>query len=62
MGNRPYPYALHRAHEIAVVTYQEKGQISDMIALEYHKRGIEVPGQSYKQSAKDLPGKTRYGA
>ena len=62
MGNRPYPYALHRAHEIAVVTFQEKGQIGDLIALEYHKHGIEVPGQSYKQSAKDLPGKTRYGA
>lgn len=62
MGNRPYPYALHRAHEIAVVTYQEKEQISDMIAQEYLKHGIVVPGKSNKQSAKDLPGKTRYGA
>ncbi len=62
MGNRPYPYALHRAHEIAVVSYQEKSQIGDMLAQEYHRRGIEVPGISSKQSAKDLPGKTRYGS
>jgi hypothetical protein len=62
MGNRPYPYALHRAHEIAVVTYHEKEQISDMITQEYLRHGIDVPGNSNKQSAKELPGKKRYGA
>ncbi len=58
MGSRPYPYALHRAHEIALVTYAEKGQIEEMIIGEYLRQGIPVAGRSNKQSAKDLPGRT----
>jgi hypothetical protein len=60
MGNRPYPYLLHRAHEVAVVTQQEKEQVTQMIALELRKRGVMVGEKSYKQSAKDLDGRTRY--
>lgn len=60
MGSRPYPYGLHRAHETALVTLQEKEQITQMIAAELRMRGVPVGERSYKQSAKDLPGKQRY--
>jgi hypothetical protein len=60
MGSRPYPYLLHRAHEAAVVSQEEKEQITQMIALELRSRGVEVGEVSYKQSAKDLQGRTSY--
>ena len=60
MGSRPYPYLLHRAHEAAVVSLEEKEQVTQMIAMELHQRGVEVGEASYKQSAKDLGGRTRY--
>lgn len=59
MGARPYPYILHRAHEIAVVKFDEKEQVEQMLALELRRAGGEVEEISGKQSAKDLPGKTR---
>jgi hypothetical protein len=60
MGTRPYPYALHRAHEIAVVKYDEKEHISTMIQAELLQQGVIQVEKSNKQSAKDLPGKKRY--
>lgn len=60
MGNRPYPYLLHRAHEAALVTYEEKEQLGHMIAIELRRRGASVGSQSHKQSAKVLSGRTRY--
>jgi len=60
MGNEPFPYLLHRAHEIAVVTHQEKEQIDQMLALALRNSGGEIGEISGKQSAKNLPGKTRY--
>ncbi len=59
MGARPYPYILHRAHEIAVVKYEDKKQVEQMLELELRRAGGEVEEGSNKQSAKDLPGKTR---
>jgi hypothetical protein len=59
MGGKPFPYLLHRAHEIAVVTHQEKEQIDQMLALEIRNNGGEVGQISGKQSAKDLQGRTR---
>jgi hypothetical protein len=38
----------------------EKEQVTQMIVLELRKRGVEVEERSYKQSAKDLVGRTRY--
>ena len=58
MGARPYPYILHRAHEIAVVRLEEKQQVEQMLELELRKAGGEVDEISAKQSAKDLPGRT----
>lgn len=61
MGNRPYPYLLHRAHETAVVTLDERDQVTQMIVMELRRRGVPVGEASNKQSAKDLSGRTRYG-
>lgn len=58
MGARPYPYILHRAHEIAVVKYEEKKQVEQMLELELRRAGGELEAGSNKQSAKDLPGKS----
>ncbi len=60
MGSRPYPYLLHRAHETALVSHQEKEQITSMIVLELRKRGVMVGEQSHKQAAKDLSNRMRY--
>jgi hypothetical protein len=60
MGRRPYPYVLHRAHEAALVTLEEKEQVTNMIALELRRRGVEVDEGSYKQAAKDSGGRTSY--
>ena len=57
MGARPYPYVLHRAHEIAVVKFEEKRQLEQMLQLELRKAGVVPEAGSNKQSAKELPGK-----
>lgn len=54
MGVRPYPYILHRAHEIAVVTVREKQQIEQLLTLQLRQAGVEVGDVSNKQSAKNL--------
>jgi hypothetical protein len=59
MGAKPYPYLLHRAHEIAVVKFDEKRQVEQMLELELRRSGGETDEGSYKQSAKDLPGRKR---
>jgi hypothetical protein len=63
IGVRAYPYLLHRAHETALVSLQDKQQVTQMIVNELRKRGLEVAGESAKQYNKDIAGKrTRYGA
>jgi hypothetical protein len=57
LSSRPYPYAIHRAHEVAVVRLEEKDQINDMIAQEYHALGLPLGDRSNKQIAKDNSGK-----
>ncbi len=59
MGSRPYPYLLHRAHEVAVVGLEEKYQVEQMLIQELRRQEQEVDHGSYKQSAKNLPGRTR---
>jgi hypothetical protein len=59
MGSRPYPYLLHRAHETAVVKNEEKQQIEQMLSMELRKNNEDVDDGSYKQSAKDLGGRTK---
>jgi hypothetical protein len=61
MGSKPYPYALHRAHETALVRFEEKDEISEMLTREMHRAGLEVGEASYKQSIKDNSGqRTRF--
>jgi len=60
LGHKPFPYVLHRAHEIAVVTHQEKFQIDQMLAAEIRNNNGELGEVSGKQSAKNLPGKKSY--
>ncbi len=62
LGARPYPYLLHRAHEIAVVSLDEKKQIAQMLLLELRRQGVEVGEVSSKQSLKSAGGRARYGA
>jgi hypothetical protein len=59
MGNKPYPYLLHRAHETAVVKNEEKQQIEQLLTMELRRNNEDVDDGSYKQSAKDLQGRTR---
>ncbi len=54
LGERAYPYLLHRAHEVAVVRREEQEQLTTMILLELRHRGVEVEGASHKQAVKDL--------
>ena len=58
-GIRPYPYALHRAHEVAVVRYEEREQVEMMINAELMAQGMPIDTTSNKQSGKNLPGRTR---
>jgi hypothetical protein len=60
MGKRPYPYLLHRAHEAAVVSMEEKEQITQMITIELRNRGAEVGEISHKQASKGLGGRKSY--
>lgn len=59
MGNKPYPYLLHRAHETAVVKNEEKQQIEQLLTMELRRNNEDVDNGSYKQSAKDLQGRTK---
>lgn len=54
MSTRPYPYILHRAHEEAVVRFEEKERLIERLAVELQKSGLGVSQPSHKQSAKDL--------
>jgi hypothetical protein len=60
MGSRPYPYLLHRAHETAVVKLEEKQQIEQMLSSEIRRNNEDLDEGSYKQSAKDLQGRSRF--
>ena len=53
LGARPYPYILHRAHEIAVISFDEREQLENMIVAELHRQGIPVDDRSNKQVAKN---------
>jgi hypothetical protein len=60
MGAHPYPYLLHRSHEVARVSRAEKEQLENMIQLELRRCGIRLREKSSKQMAKETA--TRRGA
>jgi len=53
LGNIGYPYALLRAHEIAVVTFQEKEYIDQIVARELRQQGIVIKRPHGKQRSKN---------
>lgn len=59
MGARPYPYILHRAHEEAVVQFEERQGVIDMLTHTLFEMGIQPDGQSNKLIAKELGKRTR---
>ena len=59
-GAHAYPYVLHRAHEIALVKFEEHEEVSLILLGEMRGLGIE-PGQlSQKQASKNLRGRRRH--
>ncbi len=61
IGSRPFPYALHRAHEVAVVSHFEKEQLENLIVKTLIEQGFLPPHVSNKQFLKNSFGKrTRY--
>ncbi len=54
LAARPYPYILHRAHETARISMQERQQIKLQLLLEMRARGLEPESASPKSSAKGV--------
>lgn len=60
MGGKAYPYILHRAHEVAMVSYQERQHLLGLLQQTLLSQGLDPGDKSSKQYHKDLSGKTRY--
>jgi hypothetical protein len=61
LGNKPYPYLLHRSHEVAVVSFTEKRQVERMLSLELRRNNGETGTRSGKQTAKDSSAQRKRG-
>lgn len=48
LGTHPYPYLLHRAHEIAIVKHMEKDEVSRLITAELMSTGVVTESASQK--------------
>ncbi|MCD6576919.1 MAG: DNA double-strand break repair nuclease NurA [Anaerolineaceae bacterium] len=59
MGSQPYPYILHRAHEEAVVHFDEKEKLAALLSFLLQQSGAETGNRSYKSSTKQLQKRTR---
>lgn len=60
LGAKPYPYLLHRSHEIAVVTFKERDMLTDMINQERRRCGAPTSQASNKHELKNLGGRKSY--
>jgi len=54
LDRHPYPYLLHRAHELAVITVQEHEQVEAMLLQEYARQGLYAGLHSNKDANKQL--------
>lgn len=54
-----YPYLLHRAHEEAVIRFEDSARLEEMLAAKLIQLQLSPGEKSSKQSMKDLPGKKR---
>lgn len=59
MSARPYPYILHRAHEEAVVHFDEKERVLDLLSHTLREMGLQPAFKSNKLDAKELGKRTR---
>jgi len=59
LGSRPYPYILHRAHEVAVVHQDEKTALEDMLMKQWLNSKLPYVDLSNKQFLKNLTGSRR---
>ena len=59
LGNKPYPYVLHRAHEVAIVHQDEKLNLESMMTKVWLEKGLPIPNFSFKQALKNLVGSRR---
>lgn len=61
LGDIRYPYVLERAHEEALVSFNDREELERRIIMEFTREGIPVGTLSSKQTAKNLQtGKRRY--
>jgi len=60
LGAHAYPYVLHRAHEIALVKFEEHEQVSNMLISEMRDLGIQPGELSQKAAAKRMRGRRRH--
>jgi len=61
LGEVRYPYVLHRSHEEAVVTFQDREELDRLLIEEFSRNGIQIGALSNKQTAKNLQtGKRRH--
>lgn len=60
MGPNASPYALHRAHETAVVGLDEREKVENMILSELRRLNLGTDEKSHKQANKELPGKGKH--
>ncbi|MGV7976946.1 MAG: DNA double-strand break repair nuclease NurA [Anaerolineaceae bacterium] len=54
LDTHPYPYALHRAHELAIITMPEHEQVEAMLVRELAQAGVRVGKRSNKDWNKGL--------
>ncbi len=52
LGTQPYPYVLHRAHEVALVRFVEQEELNRMVAGELMSRGFSMGEDSTKSENK----------
>ncbi|MEL7646260.1 MAG: DNA double-strand break repair nuclease NurA [Anaerolineaceae bacterium] len=57
LDTHPYPYALHRAHELAVISMPEHEQVETMLVRELEQAGARVGKRSNKDWNKGLTGR-----
>jgi len=60
LGANAYPYVLHRAHEIALVKFEEHEQVSRLLINELKGLGIEPGLLSQKAASKKMRGRRRH--
>ena len=54
LGSKPYPYLLHRSHEVAMVSMDEHRRVEEMIISEFMREHLPIGSPSQKQAVKDL--------